>query len=86
LGELPTREASIELVKEIYALGALEVRAVKIDCYPNGEENAGKVVISLPSEALARKKLFAWAAQWATEQGYDPEIDVGQKHLFVMLD
>jgi hypothetical protein len=60
--------------------------AVKIDRYPDGEENTSKLVISLPKEKAARKKLFGWAADRAEEQGYDPEPDVGQKDLFVMLD
>lgn len=86
LGELATREASIELVKEVYDLGASKVMAVKIDRYPDGQENTGKLVICLPKEKVARKKLFAWAAEKAEKQGYDPEPDAGQKHLFVMLD
>lgn len=86
LGELPTREGSIALAKEIYALGATNVTTVSIHRYPNGEENSGKLILSLPNQKTVRKKLFAWAAEWAQEQGYDPELDTGQKHLFVMLD
>jgi hypothetical protein len=77
LGELPTPQASIEIAKEIYDLGASKATAVKIDGYPDWQENTGKLVISLPKEKAARKKLFGWAADRAEEQGYDPEPDVG---------
>ena len=86
LGELATREDSIELAKEVYNLGATKVTAVKIDRYPDGGENTGKLVVYLPKEKALRKRLFAWATERAEEQGYDPERDTGQKHLFVMLD
>jgi hypothetical protein len=86
LGELPTREASIDLAKGIYDLGASKVTAVRIDRYPDEEENAGTLVISLPKEKAVRERLFDWAAERAEELGYDPEPDAGQGHLLVMLD
>jgi hypothetical protein len=86
LGELPTREASIGLARDIYDLGAIRVTAVRIDRYPDRQENTGKLVISLPREETAREKLLGWAGQIAEEQGYEPVQDSGQNYLFVMLD
>lgn len=86
LGELPTREASIEYAKEIYSLGANKVTAVKIDRYPDGEENTGRLVVTLPSDLEARARIFEWHDEQADALGFDPETDVGQMHLLLMLD
>ncbi len=86
LGELPTREVSIELAKVIYDLGATKVTAVKIDRYPDGQENTGRIVISLPSNSEARTRVFKWYGEQSEQLGFDPETDTGQKHLLLMLD
>ncbi len=86
LGELPSREASLEIVQEIYSLGAARVTAVGITTYDTGEENTGKLIVSLPNSAPARAKVFAWCAQEAKHLGFEPERDIGQEHVFVMLD
>jgi hypothetical protein len=86
LGELPDTGESISLVTELYALGATKVTAVEIDIYDTGEENTGKIIISLPKEKAKRANLFEWSSERAEEMGFDPDRDVGQKHIFVMLD
>ncbi len=86
LGELPSTTASIQLVREIYALGATRVTATNIKTYDTGEENTGKLIVSLPREASARARVFAWCAEQAEQLGFEPDRDVGQEHVFVMLD
>lgn len=86
LGELPSTAASCELVRQLYSLGAVRVTAVEIDIYDSGEENTGKLIVNLPRDKIARSELFAWCGEWAHELGFDPEEDVGQDHLLVMLD
>jgi hypothetical protein len=86
LGELNTTEASLSLTKELYSLGAVQVIVVEVDTYDSGEENTGKLVISLPEDQIVRARLFAWNAEHAREMGFDPDKDVGQKHLLLMLD
>lgn len=86
LGEIPTTAASLELAREIYSRGAKKVTAVKIDSYPGGEQNTGKLVITLLDDPPARKRVFEWCATLAEKMGFDAEIDVGQTLLFVMLD
>ncbi|MBE7500045.1 MAG: hypothetical protein HS113_06980 [Verrucomicrobiales bacterium] len=86
LGELPTTAASIEIVQELYALGAARVTAVNIATYDTGEENTGKLIVSLPKESSARARVFEWCAEQAEQLGFEPERDVGQEHVFVMLD
>jgi hypothetical protein len=85
LGELDTTEESIALVQHLYDLGAVEVLAVEIDTYPEGQ-NTGKLVITLPDTSEARKKIFAWSSEQAESLGFAPDKDVGQKQLFVGLD
>jgi|ERR1700733_472468 hypothetical protein len=85
LGELATNEESIALAKEAYDAGAVEVFAVEIDEYPEGQ-NTGKLVLKLPDDPEARQRVCAWCGRIAQEQGFDPEKDTGQSYLFVMLD
>jgi hypothetical protein len=85
LGELPNDESSSLLAEELYAAGAAHVYGVEIHIYPGGE-NTGKLVIELPLDASARKKVLDWAAKIAHQQGFDAYSDVGQQYVFVMLD
>ncbi|MCS6897214.1 MAG: hypothetical protein NZM29_04510 [Nitrospira sp.] len=86
LGEAGDPEESRELVEELYRLGAERVTAVDIMQYESGEENTGTLVITLPDDPVRRAALFARCGELAREQGFDPEDDLGQKHLLVMLD
>jgi|KBSSwiStaDraftv2_1062776.scaffolds.fasta_scaffold378249_1 hypothetical protein len=86
LGELPSHEASIEVAKEIYALGAIKVWAVEINKDDPELEGTGKLIVSLPKAPAVRAHVLKWCAEWAERKGYEPESDVGQDHVFVMLD
>lgn len=86
LGELPDTETSLQLVCGLYALGAEKVTAVEIDRYDTGEENTGRLVVSLPTDRQARGRVFARCGELAQDVGYGPETDTGQNLLFVMLD
>src|SRR4051812_15277553 len=86
LSELGSNEESIALAQEIYDAGAVEVLAVEIDDDPGEGQNSGKLVIKLPDRPEDRTRVFAWAAANSESQGFDPEIDRGQRYLFSMLD
>jgi len=86
LGELPDASSSIKLAEEIYRLGTEKVTAVKTHRYPTGEENAGQLVLTLPSRKETRFKIFEWYAKKSRELGFDAELDRGQKHLLLLLD
>lgn len=86
LGELPTTTASIAMAQELYELGAVRVTAASIVTYDTGDENTGKLIVSLPKDSRVRAQLFAWCAEQAHELGFEPENDVGQEHVFLMLD
>ena len=85
LGELATTEESIALAMEVYDAGALEVFAVEIDKYPEGQ-NTGKLIVKLPQGAEPRSRVLAWCGKIAEEQGFEPEPDTDQLYVFVMLD
>jgi hypothetical protein len=85
LGELPTNRESLQLARKIYTLGADRVLAVEISRYEDGE-NSGKLVIALPTDPAKRMRLFRWSNSNARKLGFDPDVDIGQKHLFIMLD
>lgn len=83
LGEHDSTEASMAIVDQFYAAGAVTVLAVEID---REDENTGKLVIELPSDSARRESVLAIASQIAESQGFDAEPDTGQKYVFVMLD
>jgi hypothetical protein len=85
VGELSSTQASIDLVKAIYAAGAEEVIAVEIDDY-DGHQNSGKLIIKLPTNKADRARVFDWHGKQAESMGFDAEQDIGQSHLFSMLD
>jgi hypothetical protein len=85
LGELGSTQASVDLVKAIYAAGAESVIAIEIDDY-DGEQNAGKLIIKLPKDKALRDRVFDWHGKQAESMGFDAEQDIGQSHLFSMLD
>jgi subtilase family serine protease len=84
LGEMDVNE-SYDFARKIYNFGAVEVLAVEIDSYPDGE-NTGKLLIVLPNDIEKRKTLFAWNAHNAKSLGFEAEKDFGQEYIFVMLD
>ncbi len=86
LGELPTTRQSLELAEEAYTAGAVTVLAVEINDCENGQQNSGKLVIELPKAKAKRKRIIAWVNEQAELQGFDPESDNGETHLFLPLD
>jgi len=86
LGEATGQDESIRFVKELYDFGAVTVHAVEIDGAPSEDQNTGKLVIEPPQDQGQRDKLLDLCGELAIEQGFDPEPDVGQRYLFLMLD
>ena len=86
VGDIGYNEKSLDLIKEIYDAGAVEVIAVEIDSYQDGRQNTGELIVVLPDNVDARKRVFAWCRRQAESLGFDGDEDIGQKHLFVMLD
>jgi len=85
LGEM-TPIASRRLVDKLVKLGAVVIHACKIDSYEHGRENTGHVVVELPSAAPARTALLKEIDRLARRQGYEGDLDNGQKYAYVKLD
>jgi MORN repeat variant len=86
LGEASSQEESIRLVKELYDSGAASVHAVEINGTSTQDQNSGRLVIELPKDHKARQKLFNICKIYARKQGFDPDQDLGQQYLLLMLD
>lgn len=86
LGEFLTTDESIGLIRNAYASGAEEVLAIEIDEYDDGHENTGKLLVKLPLEPAARRRVLQWCAEQAEGRGFEAEKDEGQTHAFVALD
>lgn len=86
LGEATERDESIVFVKKLYGLGAIALHAVEINGGPNDNQNTGRIVIELPRDQRQRKDLWKFCGDIARETGFDSELDVGQRYLFLMLD
>lgn len=78
---------SIILAEEAYKLGAKQIIAVEIDEYSDdGLENTGRICVEMPTSSDARQRVVEWARKIANEQGFDGELDLNQRYLFLMLD
>jgi hypothetical protein len=86
LGEARGQEESLRLVNKIYTLGALAVHSVEINGKPDEDQNSGRLVVELPRDARSRKRLLKLSGALAKEMGFDPDQDVGQRYVIVMLD
>ena len=80
-----TNEESIKLIEQAYRCGATEVWAVKFDRNPP-YESINTLIVTLPDDPTARDAVFGWANDQSEEQGFDPEEDYGQSHLYLWFD
>lgn len=86
LGEEMGQDASIQVIKKLYAYGALAVHAVEIQGAPDDHQNTGRLVIELPRDSKSRGKLLRFCGALAKQRGFCPDRDVGQRYLLIMLD
>ncbi len=86
LGEATGQDESIRLVKELYDLGAVAVHAVEIDGKADEDQNTGRIIVELPQDQQQRENLLKFCGDMAREAGFDPESDLGQRYVLLMLD
>jgi hypothetical protein len=84
LGEMAIDE-SIAFVTRLYDLGAEQVLAVEIDEYPEGA-NTGHLLVKLPSDGVARRRLFDFERADAESHGFEGTPDRGQEYVYLKLD
>jgi hypothetical protein len=85
LGRFKGANPSVNLVKELYAAGAIRVIAVDIESRPTGSQWTEKLIIELPSDANRRASIFRWCKRQGAKAGYSPQHDAGEKHLYLLL-
>ncbi len=85
LGRFKGAKPSANLVRELYAAGAVKVIAVEIKSKPTGSQWTEKLVMELPSDAKLRESIFLWCKRQGAKAGYSPEHDGGEKHLYLLL-
>lgn len=81
-------EEAVQIVQELYALGAVSVIAVEIEGRVEGaaHQDTSTLIIELPEDAPKRACLFAWGAGFAHGTGWEPASDTGQRHLLIWRD
>ena len=85
LGGFTGAKSSANLVRELYATGAVKVIAVEIKSKPTGSQWTEKLVMELPSDPKLRESIFRWCKRQGAKVGYSPETDGGEKHLYLLL-
>ena len=73
---------SLRLVRDLYQRGAEVVTAIDIDADAH-TETTSTLIVKLPEDAAARKKLFQVNARIARQGGFDPDADAGQKYFML---
>lgn len=79
---------AVTVVQELYDLGAVCVTAVEISgrVQRSQHQDTSTLIVELPSDATKRDSLFAWEADFATENDWDPATDDGQAYLLIRRD
>ena len=80
-----TPKQSIKWIQQLYARGATEVWAVRIGRNPP-YESIDTLIVTLPDDPGARLAVFRWTNAQAMSDGFDPDEDYGQRHLYVWFD
>jgi hypothetical protein len=76
---------SRQLARNLREAGARVVHACDVQALGDGIEGSGRVVIELPDEGIARRKIFAIVARRVVQQGFEAPADDGQRFVFLQL-
>jgi hypothetical protein len=85
LGEY-SHSQSRKIVDKLIRLGAKGLHVCDIDCYENGQENTGHLVVEFPDDPQNRKSLFREVDRLASLRGFQGEFDNGQRYAYIKLD
>lgn len=86
LGESMRQSDALALVEKLYKAGAVSVHAVAIHGRPDENQNSGRLVVELPGMYPVRTSVMEVCAGIAEEAGFDPDPDVGQRYILLLLD
>jgi hypothetical protein len=73
------------MADELYAAGAITVYVTDIEEF-QGREIAAILVVQLPADEPARKRVFEWENAFAKATETEGARDVGQRYLRIILD
>jgi hypothetical protein len=85
-GKLTKKKHALAFVEKIYELGAVRVKAVKIDREYPEHESTDRLVVELPSDPEARARVFSFYNEHSQERGWDPDDDDGRHYLIFWWD
>lgn len=74
--------ASLQMVKDLYQRGAVHVTAIDIDADTH-METTRTLIVEMPQQETARKRLLQIEAKVAAIGGFDPVTDQGQQYLML---
>jgi hypothetical protein len=81
-----SRADMLKMVEALYAAGATKVWISDIHEMNGGEVAAG-VIVQLPDDPAARKRVFEYDANWRKEvEDEEKNPDMGQKYIVYSLD
>lgn len=73
---------SLQMVKDLYQHGAVHVTAIDIDADAH-METTRTLIVEMPQQEAARKRLLQIEAKVAAQGGFDPESDHGQQYFML---
>ncbi|PQO33257.1 hypothetical protein C5Y96_10410 [Blastopirellula marina] len=79
-------DRTLEIIEEIYKLGAAKVTAVDIDVDPDFGETTDILIVTLPENPTQRADLLQYESQLAQWTGVGGTSDRGQKYLMLWWD
>jgi hypothetical protein len=78
------RKPALSLVQRFYEAGAVQVARVETEDF-RGNKISNDLIVTLPTDARARERVFRLQAEVVGSQGYEAEVDVGQQGLYVLV-
>lgn len=72
-------------IRNLYKIGAKQIIAIQVAGYgeETGYQDTDTLMIELPEQPDKRSRLFDFEADHARTEGFDPDVDQGQKYLLL---
>ena len=85
LGEGMSITESIEFIEKLYKAGASKVFVLEITQEDEGIETSDKLLVNLDRSSKLRTELFKLCNEVTINEGFLPDEDIGQNHIFLKL-
>jgi hypothetical protein len=86
LGEDMDDKETSKLLDSLYKAGAVNVWVFDITEDEPEVEYSGRIIIEMPKDGNKRSKLIKLSNKITAGDGFEEEVDYGQKYIFLMLD